>query len=345
MAGVWIWSLEFDPRSRNLAAFMLPISVLVPTRNSMSLLPAHLEKMREWRGSVQEIIAVDSHSTDGTLETLRNEFNSHNTRVLTHPPGLYQSWNFGIAECRARFIYISTVGETITREGLEKLAQVAAQFEADAVISPPRMLEVSGKPKHKIWPIHELLEVLPDKGPVMLPPPETQLFAVAHLLRGILGSSASNLYRSEVLQRWPFRTDFGTAGDLAWGLEHSGHVRLAVVPETFSTFVFHPKSYAKSDYAVSDFNQKCHAVAKAAVEATAHLQHRRRVNELVQAWAALFAAKRAVLEAKQKPLWWAKPSALRRHRARSAADARLHHLQHDAMLELARSVAHHAPLS
>ena len=47
---------------------MLPISVLVPTRNSMSLLPKHVEAMRAWLDFVEEVVAVDSHSTDGTME-------------------------------------------------------------------------------------------------------------------------------------------------------------------------------------------------------------------------------------------------------------------------------------
>ena len=147
------------------------------------------------------------------------------------------------------------MGETITREGLEKLLAAAESFRADVAISPPRMVKMSGEPKEKIWPIHTLIEALHLKTPMVLEPHAVQLFATANLLRGILGSSASNLYRARVLRQFPFRTDFGTAGDLAWGLEHSAKIRLAVVPETFSTFVFHPKSYAKSDYDVRDFNE------------------------------------------------------------------------------------------
>jgi len=42
-------------------------------------------------------------------------------------------------------------------------------------------------------------------------------------------------------------------------------LRLAVVPRSVSTFVFHPKSYAKSDYAVVDFADKCLHLAREAV--------------------------------------------------------------------------------
>lgn len=325
---------------------MLPISVLVPTRNSMSLLPKHIEAMHTWLELGDEVVAVDSHSTDGTLEFLQRELKHPNVRVLTHPPGLYQSWNFGIAQCRAKYIYISTVGETITRAGLEKLFATAEAFKADAVISPPRMVKISGEPKDKIWPIHTLIETLALRAPFGFEPDAVQLFAVANLLRGILGSSASNLYRADVLQRFPFRTDFGTAGDLAWGLEHAGEIRLAVVPESFSTFVFHPKSYAKSDYEVSDFNQKCLSLAAASVGSKAADVGGAKpglLSEFLIAWAKLFAAKQRVSDAKQSILWWVSPGAWAAHQQRSLAERQIEMLQRNAMLELSKLVAHDSP--
>jgi len=315
----------------------------------MPLLPKHIEAMRAWTPLAQEIVAVDSHSTDGTIEFLQRELKHPNVRVLTHPPGLYQSWNFGIAQCREKYIYISTVGETIGRDGIEKLIAAAEAFGADVVISPPRMVKMTGEPKVKIWPVHTLIETVGLKAPARLEPEGVELFAVANLLRGILGSSASNLYRTDVLQRFPFRTDFGTAGDLAWGLEHAGEIRLAVVPENLSTFVFHPKSYAKSDYAVSDFNEKCLAVARAAVQR--HVGDLNRfsartidlASELFRAWEELLAAKRRVAEAKRSPVWWLSPAAWTAHRERARAERALAALQHNAMLELAKLVAHDSP--
>lgn len=323
---------------------MLPISILVPTRNSMTLLPKHIEGMRAWLDLAEEVVAVDSHSTDGTLEFLRAELKHPQTRVLTHPPGLYQSWNFGIGQCRAKYLYISTVGETISRAGIETLVATAESFGADAVVSPPRMVKMSGAPKEKIWPIHTLIEALQLKAPIVLAPPAVRLFAVMNLLRGILGSSASNVYRAEILQRFPFRTDFGTAGDLAWGLEHAGGIHLAVLPENCSTFVFHPKSYAKSDYAVSDFNEKCLAVARAAEEREKSASgDAALVSSLLDGWQNFLAAKRRVAGAKRSAFWWAAPSAWRAHRERGAAERALNTLQRNAMLELSRRVAHAAP--
>jgi hypothetical protein len=327
---------------------MLPISVLVPTRNSMSLLPAHVEAMRTWLDLAEEVIAVDSDSNDGTLEFLRKELGHPKTRVLAHPPGLYQSWNFGIAQCRAKYVYISTVGETITRAGIESLFRAAESFRADVVISPPRMVKMSGETKAKTWPVHSLIEELKLSGPAILDGVAGELFAVSNLRRGILGSSASNLYRTEVLRRFPFRTDFGTAGDLAWGLEHAGEIRLAVVPQSFSTFMFHPKSYAKSDYAVEDFSEKCLLMARDAVVkgawrkpgATQNSNAERLLNELLPAWEKYLEAKHRVARAKQSALWWLSPAAWRAHQDRGRTLRELTALRTNAMLELAAHVAH-----
>ena len=332
------WRLAFDVYPRPP---MLPISVLVPARNSMSLLPKHLEAMRPWLDLAEEVVAVDSDSNDGTVELLQRELKHSNFRLLRHPPGLYQSWNFGIAQCRAKYVYISTVGETITREGLAKLCASAEQFAAQVVISPPRMVKISGETKHKTWPVHSIIKDLRLTDPIALEGAAAQLFAVIHLLRGILGSSASNLYRSEILQRLPFRTDFGTAGDLAWGLEHAGEIRLAIVPENFSTFVFHPKSYAKSDYAVEEFNEKCLAVAGEAVrrrpwnkagslDAGTESDVEREQRQLADAWDKYLRAKRKVAAAKSSPVWWLSPRAWGAHRLRRGALQKLTELQRGA---------------
>jgi glycosyltransferase involved in cell wall biosynthesis len=307
---------------------MLPISVLVPTRNSMSLLPRHIEAMRSWVPIVDEVVAVDSHSTDGTLELLQREFGP-NGRVLTHPPGLYQSWNFGLQQCRAKFVYISTVGDTISREGLERLFAAAEQFHADVVISPPAMIDTENSPVEKTWPVHTLVDGWRLESPACLAGAAAQSFAFVNLRRGILGSSASNLYQTELLQRLPFRTDFGTAGDLAWGLEHSGQIRLGVLPERVSTFVFHPKSYAKSDYAVDDFAGRCLALARRSALKGDALQ-----QQVLDAWERFLTARNAVETAKQSSTWFLSPAAWNAHRARAVAARGLGEVQRQAMATL-----------
>src|ERR1700761_342377 len=106
---------------------MLPVGVLIPTRNCMALLPEHVESMRGWLDLAEEIVVVDSDSRDGTKAFLKDKLSGRNVRFFEHPPGLYESWNFGLERMTARYVYISTVGDSITRAGLEHLAETAEE--------------------------------------------------------------------------------------------------------------------------------------------------------------------------------------------------------------------------
>src|ERR1041384_5007985 len=123
------------------------IGVLIPTRDSAALLPAHLESIKSWIDLAAEIVVVDSNSTDGTLEILRQNLEHPTVQILSHPPGLYQSWNFGIQNVAAEFVYISTVGDSITRDGIEHLAAVARELRSDVVVSKPWFIDEAGAPR------------------------------------------------------------------------------------------------------------------------------------------------------------------------------------------------------
>ena len=219
---------------------MLPLGVVIPTKNSMPYLPGHLEKMGEWQDLAEEIVVVDSFSTDGTLDFLKSNLVHPKISFLSHPPGLYQSWNHGVANISARWAYISTTGDTITRAGIEKLVAAAESLAADVVISKPAFRQGDGQPAADIfWPIDDIIATLRITSPRKLAKLEAMVFAVVHATGALLGSSASNLYRIEILKRFPFPADFGTAGDGAWGLMHAAEAAWVVVPEKFSTFLIH----------------------------------------------------------------------------------------------------------
>jgi hypothetical protein len=221
----------------------LPISVLIPTYNCAALLPAHLESVRQWADLVEEIVVVDSFSNDGTLDLLKGHLRHPNLRFFDHPRGLYQSWNFGAQQLRAKYAYISTTGDTIAAEGLRHLAAAAEELNADVVVSRPEFLNPDGRgAPGRRWPIHNLLEWRPLTRPARVEPWHVFLLATLDVPEGILGSSASNLYRTQALKRYPFPTDFGHAGDTAWGIRHAFHICLGVTPEVFSRFMLHPST-------------------------------------------------------------------------------------------------------
>ncbi|MEI8042162.1 MAG: glycosyltransferase [Verrucomicrobiota bacterium] len=221
----------------------LPIGVVLPTLNVRPSLPSHLAQLQTWAELVEEIIVVDSHSTDGTLELIEEKLRHPRLRVLQCPPGLYEAWNYGIQNVGARFTYISTVGEMITGEGLRHLAATAEELRSDVVISRPVFFDAQGRPAEgPRWPIHNLIEWHAVKHPAQVEPWRAFLLGVMDIPEGILGSSASNLYRTELLKRFPFPAEYGHAGDTAWAILHAFDCALAVTPEVFSRFVLHPSA-------------------------------------------------------------------------------------------------------
>jgi glycosyltransferase involved in cell wall biosynthesis len=233
------------------------LTILVPTRNSAALLPEHLESMRSWMDVADEIISVDSESKDGTVKMLRDALPAAKTRFLTHPPGLYQSWNYGVQQAASKYVYISTVGDAITREGLAHLVDVAEKFQSDVVLSRQRFVNENGDPTpDERWPIDDILECLKLTEPAALERGQQLVFAATNLWGALLGSSASNLYRAEFLRARPFPTNYGTAGDGGWAVENIFDARIAVTPERFSTFRIHEKSYSLAPYQVESLALK-----------------------------------------------------------------------------------------
>ena len=254
--GEFTESKEVSRRSKECRT--LPIGVLMPTRDAMRYLPNHVQSVAAWLDVVEEVVVVDSHSKDGTVEFLKRNLRHPNLRILTHPPGLYQSWNHGIAQLRSKYTYVSTIGDSITREGLEHLVEAAERTQCDVLVSPPVF---TGDYQHDLsevrWPVHKIIERLSITQPELLDPAgafsAAVFYAVSCGLQGILGSSASNLYRTPVLQEFPFPTDVGSTGDVLWGVMNALKAKIAVTPFAFSTFLFHPASY---DPNTAEFNRK-----------------------------------------------------------------------------------------
>lgn len=224
----------------------LPISVVLPTRNARTLLPRHVQAMRAWLGRVEEVIVVDSESTDGTPEFLREHLSHPRARFLSHPPGLYESWNFGIGQAQSEFTYISTAGDTVTLATLERLAAIAREHSADAVVSLPRFVGPGARRMHGRWPLERFIARARLRAPRLLTGLEVFLWSALHAPGGLLGSSASNLYRTRFLQAHPFPACYRRVGDTGWAVENAFHVRFVVAPGLESEFFVHAPADAPS---------------------------------------------------------------------------------------------------
>ena len=213
------------------------ISVILPCFNDLKSLKCHVESIQNWIDVVQQVIIVDS-STDGSIDYLKKNLIFNHAEFHTLPPGLYQAWNFGVARARAEYCYFSTVGDSITAEGLQQLFKFCSNYSLDLVLSPPEMLDIDGNPTTMRWPIHDFVAM---QGEDIFFPSrqETVRWLTAFLPFTILGSSASNLYRTDFLKAHPFPTEYGHGGDAALGVQISPFVKMAVTKKICSRFVTH----------------------------------------------------------------------------------------------------------
>lgn len=247
------------------------LSVVLPTLDCMALLPAHLKSMRPWLPQVDEIIVVDSHSSDGTPAYLLKHLRHPSVTLFSRPRGLYQSWNFGIEQTRGDWIYISTIGDPISAALLQHLCTVGDSLGCDVVASRPDFINEDGTPAaRRIWPIDHILHAARGRGPIRQGGVETMLFALLAIPNALLGSSASNVYRGEHLRARPFPTEFGTVGDTAWSLRHGFETVYGFTPERGSWFRLHAKAYSEKDYAVENLCRKLAEVALATLERDDH---------------------------------------------------------------------------
>ncbi|MGA3282868.1 MAG: glycosyltransferase family A protein [Verrucomicrobiota bacterium] len=216
------------------------LGVLIPTRNSAALLPRYLEALEVWLDMATEVVVVDSFSTDGTLELLKTRLRHPHVQFLSHPPGLYASWNFGIQHLQSEYTYIATVCDTITRAGMEKLLATALLHQSDVVVSKPNLHKLDGRPVEIKWPIDDVIQALGIRSPRTLRRLEAVVFAFFHAASALTGSCASDLFRTSCLKRYPFPTGVGMVADGAWSTLHAAEVTWTVVSEKFSTFAIHP---------------------------------------------------------------------------------------------------------
>ena len=179
------------------------------------------------------------------------------------PRGLYASWNFGLAQLHSAHAYISTVGDAITPEGLRHLFRVMRETQSDVVLSPPAFVAESGRHlPDKRWTIHRFVEEHNIRQPALVPRAHFFLTSVFAAMSGFMGSSASNLYRTETMQQLPFPTEFGHVGDTAWGVANAFAARVAVTPQVCARFQIHLNAGNLSAAAEIETEQKLMQLAR-----------------------------------------------------------------------------------
>ena len=217
------------------------ISVIIPVYQSAERLPEHIECLRALRPMVHEFIWVITESPDGSHEIARKAAKEIGGHVLEVPRGLYQAWNSGIARATGEFIYISTIGDTITPEGLNALTVCMRKNQATVVFSPPAIFPAT-KAHLKAcrhWVIFSFSHVLSRFAGKRVPNEKAILMQILSGASGLLGSCASCLFDTSYLQTNLFPTQYHHYGDTAWTYQILPEVTLAFHPDPVARFFVH----------------------------------------------------------------------------------------------------------
>ena len=291
------------------------ISVIIPVYHCAERLPEHVECLRRLRPMVHEFIWVISECSDGSHQLARKAAKELGGQILVVPRGLYEAWNSGIARANGEFIYISTIGDTITPEGLNALSVCIRKNEADVVFSPPVIFPATeaNLKRCRHWTVFKFSKILNQFSGVRIPKGKAILMQILSGASGLLGSCASCLFRASFLQSRPFPTEYHHYGDTAWTYQNVPETLLAFHRDTVAKFTIH-------DSNASRFVDK-HQIHLLSEELGNQLNPTLKniVNEYIQSSIQID----AVREPHPKFGWWWMPKAWRARWIREAAKKKL----------------------
>lgn len=309
---------------------MSSLGLVIPTLNSRRYLQRHVEGLMPWLDRVREIVVVDSHSTDGSVEFLRQHLPHPNLRIIQHPPGLYASWNHGINQLQTDYFIMSTTGDTISREGVESLLRCAVDGQCDIVLSKPVFRDLQDRVREIRWPIDDIIDGLAPNGRRFLTGLEAMVYAVGRPESALLGSSASNLYRTTFFKQRPFPADWGGGGDGAWVWHYVAEARWGALAGSCSTFLIHPPQSHKKDLQLSA-KHKLDEVIERSVERWVRDGALTPEELALIEWPKLLKTFRGYLDSKKRfdgnrrrnGIWFLRPSAWMQRMARKRARRKL----------------------
>ena len=223
------------------------LSILVPAYQCAERFPSHVDFLRKLRTHAAELIWAVTESPDGTQELARRAHAELGGKFLITPPGLYASWNAGIGEVTSEFLYISTVGETITTEGIGRMLSLLQEHRAQVCFSPPEILPADPKSLHSTrhWPVFRFAALLAAYEGRVVPVSTLAALQAVSGISGLLGSCASCLFATATLQNAPMPVDFLHYGDTAWFYFNLCQIRTVYHGRSCSTFHVHDFSRRK----------------------------------------------------------------------------------------------------
>lgn len=200
----------------------LSFSIVTCTRNNVATLPQTLASLRMQQGVEMEMVFVDGHSSDGTLELLRAV--PGRTRLLTGVGGgIARAMNAGMAVARGDVVAHLHADDHYLHP--QVLATVARHLQADG----------------SDWLFGRIVD---DVDGRLVPEPFTApRFSVAALQRANFVPHPATFVRRSVFQRFGgFDTGYRLAMDYEFWLRIAPHCRVTQLDEALAAFRVHAGS-------------------------------------------------------------------------------------------------------
>ena len=221
------------------------VSICLPTRNSIRFLAERLASIRNQSCTAWELIAVDSHSEDGTLEMLEDfAARDPRVRVLQAPrDGIYPNFNRAIRQAQGRFVYIATSDDTMAPDCLEKLLTALAQnLDCELAHCPMRVIDEHGEPGRDWWSGNSIFA---RSSGNLLHCPHKRIAPFDGMLcllgDNIYSSVTQLLIKRSLFDRIGFYpSDWGSLGDFHWNLRAGLAASAVHVPDTWGGWRMHP---------------------------------------------------------------------------------------------------------
>ena len=219
------------------------ITIIVPAYQCASQLADHSKTLQRYRKLGCSVLWVVSPSPDGSEKLAQEICQETGDKFLLSPPGLYESWNFGIARVDSEFLAFSTIGDFYLNDNLLAMAKLLKELSADVCFTPPSL---EGLAKKEIrgflsWPVFSFARQFEPFSGKNCP---VQMLIAAQVGGGLsclLGSWASNLARTAAMKLRPFPLNYGHYGDTAWFYQHLLDLHVAFLKDPVSLFHFHPQ--------------------------------------------------------------------------------------------------------
>ena len=228
------------------------VSVLLPNLNSRRFLEERLHTILDQTLTDWELVIVDSYSDDGAWELIQ-QFTKQDARIRSvQAPreGIYAGLNRCIHLARGEYIYIATSDYTMSPDCLETMVSaLEVHPECDICHTGLKVIDEEGKEIVGWWranlplQLHELIS----RPHIRLAPYD----GILHYAVTVIISMTQILIRRSVFDKiGVFRTDWGSEGDLEWGIRAGLVCNIVHIPETLATWRVH----AKQATAIIDFS-------------------------------------------------------------------------------------------